>query len=236
MAWTPLDVVTVEADGGVSCRSELFRRRYSCFRFTVAEAAERLGVSDRRVRALIDSGRLRAQRLGRIWMIEPTALGSVEGERSPGRPLSAEAAWSELLGDRDAPVPNPAVLRSRYRGRSARLELDGPDMAAALADADVRIGCWAAGLFYDDFPDEDPSKYHAVYIGASSYGPWLNRHWLVPSSAPRVLAHVVEDPIFGALSDRHNRFVAPCVVAVDLAELGGARPIDSALRIWNRWR
>ena len=201
---------------------------------SVRDAAERLGVSDRRVRALIESGRLRAQRLGRVWMIEPGALGSVEGERSPGRPLNAESAWAELLGEREVPIADSAMLRSRYRSRSVRLEFDGPDIAAALGDADVRLGGWVAGLSYDDRLDVDRSQSNVVYVGAASCGPWLDRHWVVPSSSPRLLVHVVDDEIAGALRDRHGRFVPPRPVAVDLAELGGARPIEAALRIWNR--
>ncbi len=201
---------------------------------SVSDAAKRLGVSDRRVRALIDSGRLRAQRLGRVWMIHPAALGSVDGERSPGRPLNAESAWAELLGDRDAPFADRAMLRSRYRSRSARFEFDGPDIAAALDDADLRIGGWVAGVSYDGLLDDDQSQSNVVYVGAACSGPWVDRHWLVASQSPRLLVHVVGDEIAEALRGRHERLVPPRATAVDLAELGGARRIEAALRIWNR--
>ena len=36
------------------------------------EAAKRLGVSSNRVRALIDSGRLKAQKIGREYAINPS--------------------------------------------------------------------------------------------------------------------------------------------------------------------
>lgn len=50
------------------------------------EAAERLGVSDRRVRALIDAGTLAAHQLGREYAIEEKALEGVKVYGAPGRP------------------------------------------------------------------------------------------------------------------------------------------------------
>ena len=52
---------------------------------SVKQAAERLGVSDRRVRALIVAKRLPAQRIGGVWIIDAKALKLVK-ERKPGRP------------------------------------------------------------------------------------------------------------------------------------------------------
>jgi hypothetical protein len=167
-------------------------------------------------------------------MIDPAALGSVDGERPPGRPLNVESAWAELLGEREAPFADRAMLRSRYRSRSIRFEVDGPDIAAARGDADVRLGGGVAGVSYDDLLADDPSQKHVLYLGAAAYQPWLCRHWLVPSPSPRLLVHVVDDRIASVLLDRHARYVPPRAVAVDLAEAGGARTIEAALRIWNR--
>lgn len=58
------------------------------------DAAERLGVSDRRVRALIESGRLRARRAGSRWLIDEAAL---RGGSSASRPMSARMAWAFLV-------------------------------------------------------------------------------------------------------------------------------------------
>lgn len=52
---------------------------------TTQEAAERLGVSVRRVTELITSGRLPAERFGRAYMIDDSDLKFVE-DRKPGRP------------------------------------------------------------------------------------------------------------------------------------------------------
>ncbi len=49
------------------------------------EAAKRLGVSSNRVRALIESGRLKAQKIGREYAINPSDLKAVQN-RKAGRP------------------------------------------------------------------------------------------------------------------------------------------------------
>lgn len=55
---------------------------------STAEAAVSLGVSVRRVQAMIRAGRLKASRLGRDWLIERSALAEVR-TRKPGRPSKA---------------------------------------------------------------------------------------------------------------------------------------------------
>lgn len=49
---------------------------------TTEQAAARLGVSPRRVRAMIAAGRLAAQQVGRDWLISPEAIRDYR----PGRP------------------------------------------------------------------------------------------------------------------------------------------------------
>jgi len=56
---------------------------------TTQEAAERLGVTVRRVNDLITTGRLPATRFGRAYMIKESDLKYVE-KRSPGRPRKSE--------------------------------------------------------------------------------------------------------------------------------------------------
>lgn len=52
---------------------------------TTTEAAARLGISPRRVLALIKTGRLRARKFGRDWQIDPKDLEPVK-VRKPGYP------------------------------------------------------------------------------------------------------------------------------------------------------
>ncbi len=55
---------------------------------STAEAAKRLGVTANRVRALIDAKRLKATKLGNVWLIDPKDLEAVR-QRKPGRPRKA---------------------------------------------------------------------------------------------------------------------------------------------------
>lgn len=52
---------------------------------TATQAATRLGITPRRVLALIKSGRLPAEKFGRDWMIDESDLKLVK-DRKPGRP------------------------------------------------------------------------------------------------------------------------------------------------------
>jgi excisionase family DNA binding protein len=53
---------------------------------STSEAAQKLGVSERRVRQLINEGKLVAHKLGRDYAIEETALEDVKIYRKAGRP------------------------------------------------------------------------------------------------------------------------------------------------------
>jgi excisionase family DNA binding protein len=57
---------------------------------TTAEAAAALGVSVRRVRAMITEGKLPAHRVGRDYAIEEDSLSSVKVYRKAGRPPKTE--------------------------------------------------------------------------------------------------------------------------------------------------
>jgi excisionase family DNA binding protein len=200
---------------------------------SVHDAAQRLGVSDRRVRALIDSGRLRAQRVGRAWIIESNALAALDGVRPPGRPLSESAAWTELL-DQSGSARVLAGASSRYRNRSTRVELDGPDLAAIVKDKAAREGGWAAACEIDPELDSDTTKPIVVYVGAGAFDKWKKRHWLIGSMSGRVVAQIVSNEIAEALHAQSSHFVPNRVVAVDLSDLGGPRVMAAARRIWNR--
>jgi excisionase family DNA binding protein len=57
---------------------------------TTPEVAERLGISTRRVLALIHSGRLPSQQFGRDHIVKESDLKLVE-DRRPGRPAKVNA-------------------------------------------------------------------------------------------------------------------------------------------------
>jgi excisionase family DNA binding protein len=58
---------------------------------TAEQTAERLGISVRRVQAMVMSGRLPASRFGRALAIDEADLALV-ADRRPGRPPKAESA------------------------------------------------------------------------------------------------------------------------------------------------
>lgn len=53
------------------------------------EASEKLGISQQRVQALIKSGKLPAEKVGRDWLINEADLEKVS-ERKAGRPAKAK--------------------------------------------------------------------------------------------------------------------------------------------------
>ena len=60
-------------------------------KLTTRQASEILGISRRRVRALIKAGRLTATKFGRDWMINEKDLKEV-AVRKPGRPPKKESS------------------------------------------------------------------------------------------------------------------------------------------------
>ncbi|WP_217921774.1 helix-turn-helix domain-containing protein [Miltoncostaea oceani] len=96
---------------------------------SVAEAAEALGISPRRVRALAEAGELPARRVGRAWVID---LDRRQPPRPPGRRLSARSAWAVLgLGHEGLSRSE----RQRARERQGRLADLPPAALARRAEA-----------------------------------------------------------------------------------------------------
>jgi len=63
----------------------------------VSEAAEQLQVGERRVRQLIASGDLRAERFGRQWLVNRDDVSNLQAaKRVAGHPFSAANAWGIL--------------------------------------------------------------------------------------------------------------------------------------------
>ena len=55
---------------------------------TTAEVADRLGLTMRAVQKMIEAGRLEARKVGRDYLIEPTALANIP-KQAAGRPPKA---------------------------------------------------------------------------------------------------------------------------------------------------
>ena len=66
---------------------------------TVQQAAAKLGIGRSRVQALIQAGRLPAQKIGIQYLIEPADLEKVK-VRKPGRPWPAKAKGTKSRNGR----------------------------------------------------------------------------------------------------------------------------------------
>lgn len=63
----------------------------------VAEAAERLGVGERRVRQLIEAGEIEAVRVGHMWLVLRESVARRAELRAPsGRPWKSEVVWGVM--------------------------------------------------------------------------------------------------------------------------------------------
>jgi hypothetical protein len=99
---------------------------------TVPETAEQLGVTPERVRALITSGALEAERAHGVWLVDADAVARREVLNRLGvsaasvRPWSPLVAWAAMRWlDGDTALLDDLDRKSRHRLR-ARLDVAGP--------------------------------------------------------------------------------------------------------------
>lgn len=91
---------------------------------TTKQAAERLGITPRRVLALIATGRLSAERIGRDWLIRPADLDAVR-VRTAGRPRKELTHLRVLEPPPAPPVVTEDDLWTLNNGRSTTHLLRG---------------------------------------------------------------------------------------------------------------
>lgn len=94
----------------------------------VATTAQMLGVSEQRVRAMLATGRLKGEKIGRYWVVSETSVAERRASRPrPGRPSSKE---------REAPaLPLPDVERAHELFDECRRVLVGCYSSAFLDQA-----------------------------------------------------------------------------------------------------
>lgn len=63
---------------------------------SVKDAAARVGVSERRVRAMLEGGKLAGRKVGGRWLVELDAEASVRG-KLPIKPLSKRSSWALMI-------------------------------------------------------------------------------------------------------------------------------------------
>ena len=148
---------------------------------TVSEAAERLGVSPQRVRALAQAGELGAVRTEGIWLIDADSLAQrglladLGVTASSVRPWSQAMAWAAMraLDDDEALLsgfdrsaryrlrrrlhdPDPARLLSAVRNRARMFRVSvHPSRAARLRHLLVPSGLTGAGIHGSGLTGDD---------------------------------------------------------------------------------
>ena len=115
---------------------------------SVDQAARALGVSPRRVRALIASQRVPAVRIGRNWALDRSLLRS-HGLRRGGRPLSAANAWALLVLLNGSQAP---WLDAFSRSRLKRRLLSRAWLEKALESSEPRAAIYSWRVLPSDLP------------------------------------------------------------------------------------
>ena len=104
---------------------------------SVAQAAERLGVSVPRIHQRIADGSLSAERIGSQWAVDERSLLRIQERSKAGRPYSARSAWAIIAAsedDRERVGGSRPAVSARVRMQLKRL-LD--PAAEPVADEEV---------------------------------------------------------------------------------------------------
>jgi hypothetical protein len=207
----------------------------------VSAAADELSVHPSRVRALIASGALAAEKVGGVWLVDRASVaGRNRQQTSAGRPLSPVNAWALLLAASGEELPSELEPSARWRIRRA-LEVYGlgalrarlarraepssywgmaSELRALRDHADLVLsGPSAAGAY--DLGLVGPDSIDA-YVSVSLIASLEREHALEPMSGPEsnVILRAVPDGAW-ILDDR--RFVPLAAVAVDLCSYADPR-------------
>lgn len=112
---------------------------------SVAQAAEKLGVSVPRIHQRIADGSLPAERIGSQWVVDERSLLRVQERSKAGRPLSERSAWAVIAAaenDRERLRPGGPAASSRARTQLKRLlepAVDPPASEEAVGDLAVSV-------------------------------------------------------------------------------------------------
>jgi excisionase family DNA binding protein len=223
---------------------------------SIPEAANVLGLSSSRVRALVVRGQLPAAKVGGRWLVERAAVEARRRRKAPGgRPFAPHNAWALLLlaSGKDVEGIDP-VVRSRLRRALALegLEKLGPrlvrraevrffiahpgEISYLLDDPDlVRSGISAAGAHGFDLVSGQEAD---GYLRAGALKKFAASHALSPAGPEgNVYLRLVPSEAWHCLAGER---VAPvAAVALDLAEdpdSRSARAGRAALRDLDRHR
>jgi excisionase family DNA binding protein len=214
------------------------------------EAAGRLGVTPRRVYALVHDGQLRGQHIGGRLLIDLQDVDArLDGGPAVGRPFSPRRAWAILLlAEGDKPIGLDSSTRSKLRrivrdrdlwsmraklsGRAERRLFRAHSSDVARLEAEpgvVRTGARCAaeaglGLIAPDAPLE-------LYVDGAAADRLTAKYRLAQSRRPNVVLRVVPDEVRAWL---HGPLAPGPAVALDLAEDRDPRARDVAREALSR--
>lgn len=220
------------------------------------EAAEQLGVSARRVRALVEQGDLDAVRAGRTLLIQPESVARHQARGAGAtRPLSARMSWAAMLSDigttdiervtralglsssehrrlldlRDRPTSDWSWL-ARRRARVERFAVRRIYLADIVATAGVLASGISALRRYDvDLTTRGGTA--EIYAGVIDLQILASKFTLRADATANLIVHVLPaiDGMTRLLEERTEMTAA--TVAVDLLESGETRARRAGLEL-----
>jgi excisionase family DNA binding protein len=209
---------------------------------TTREAAERLGVNQSRVRALVASGALTARRAGSQWLVEPDSLDhqkELTQANATGRGMAQHVAWAAAdVADGGGAAWLSASDRSRLRRRLhaaasidvlrrwlssrastvVRYRVGERDLDRLLsADGVIRTGVSVADSYHLGFGTGGTGD---AYVTANVADHLVRGFFLIESRNGNLTLRVVEDNLHLLASRRVDaqRVCPRLIVGVDLAD------------------
>jgi excisionase family DNA binding protein len=199
--------------------------------YSVAEAAQRLGVNRERVRAMIAAGQLRARKFAGRWLIDESSVDELLARPRPvGRPFSVRRSWGLLMlasGRLPDWLSPPDVSRLRRVLRERSLEELAPRLEGRAtkhvyrahpsdltripaAGAVLLAGASGAGEYRLDLVSEGELD---VYGEAGHLEELTHRFALRESDRPNLTLRAVTEiwPFHSG-----ERVVPPAVIGIDL--------------------
>lgn len=218
----------------------------------VPDAARQLGISLDRVRELVHSGQLRAQRPGRELLVDAASVYRRAQIVRPaaGRPLSPRMAWAFLwrlsgvrapwlaasehsrLGKyirRLAVERWPQTLSHRAEVYQARM-LHGP-LDRLRHDPQAALGGASAAMHYS-LDLMGPADDVELYVERERFQELVEAKRIkLDPQVSNVLIRVPRIPSALALSNEHAGYAPPAAVAADLLDAGDERAVHAARQL-----
>jgi len=216
----------------------------------VAEAADQLGVSARRVRRMLADGLIPGLRIGRAWAIEQRLLDSFKSHRaSVGRPWNPSSAWAVLavVDGQDSALAPVDRSRARYRlrergllgvverlaARAQRQRFYGHPSVLGRLENEPSLVLSGVSAAVHHRADILASDFIEAYIPSSQARIIIERNGLeADAERSNIVLRVVDDAVWPFANGVR---VAPrAVVAVDLLESEDERSRRAGLELARR--